>query len=59
MPGFEMPRNYGFLTGDKIPLRVIIETAGRVIVNLEKLPQKGQKHGPFEISDSLPSIARK
>lgn len=51
LPRFEVPRNYGFFIGDEIPLQLVIETTGDVMVNLEKLPQKGQKHGPFEVSD--------
>lgn len=51
LPRFEVPRNYGFFIGDQIPLRLIIEIADDIVVNLEKLPQKGQKHGPFEIAD--------
>lgn len=51
LPRFEVPRQYGFFIGDQIPLRLIIETTGDVVVNLANLPQKGQKHGPFEITD--------
>lgn len=51
LPRFEVPRHYGYFIGDQIPLKLVIETTGDVIVNLAKLPQKGQKHGPFEISD--------
>jgi hypothetical protein len=51
LPRFEVPRPYGSFIGDQIPLRLIIETTGDVVVNLANLPQKGQKHGPFEITD--------
>ena len=55
---FELPRDYGYFIGDEIPLTLIIETHGRVVLDLVNLPQKGEKHGLFEIrglSLSLPT----
>jgi hypothetical protein len=55
---FEMPRDYGYFIGDEIPLSLVIETHGDVVLNLINLPQKGDKHGPFEIRDlTITSVA--
>jgi hypothetical protein len=48
---FELPRDYGHFIGDAIPLRLLIETASGVVLDLGHLPQKGEKHGIFEIRD--------
>lgn len=46
---FEFPRNYGYFIGDEIPLTLVIETTGDVILDLVNLPGKGEKHGVFEV----------
>jgi hypothetical protein len=46
---FELPRDYGYFIGDEIPLTLVIETTGGVVLDLINLPQKGEKHGLFEI----------
>lgn len=48
---FELPRDYGYFIGDAIPLTLVLETAGGVVLDLINLPQKGEKHGLFEIRD--------
>jgi hypothetical protein len=48
---FELPRNYGYFIGDEIPLTLVIETTGDVVLDLINLPHKGQQHGLFEIRD--------
>lgn len=48
---FEFPRNYGYFIGDEIPLDLVIETTGGVVLDLVNLPRKGDKHGLFEIRD--------
>jgi hypothetical protein len=48
---FELPRNYGYFIGDEIPLTLVIETTGGIVLDLVNLPQKGQQHGLFEIRD--------
>ncbi len=51
LPRFEVPRNYGFFIGDEIPLTLVIETDDDVVLDLVNLPQKGEKHGLFEVRD--------
>lgn len=51
LPRFEVPRNYGFFIGDEIPLTLVIETDHGVVLDLVNLPQKGEKHGLFEVRD--------
>jgi hypothetical protein len=46
---FHCPRNFGFHIGDEIPLKVTLEIGKGPIVDLVNLPQKGEKHGPFEV----------
>ncbi len=46
---FELLRDYGYFIGDEIPLTLIIETTGNVVLDLVNLPQPGEKHGVFEI----------
>jgi hypothetical protein len=48
---FELPRDYGYFIGDAIPLRLVIETARNVVLDLVHLPHQGEKHGVFEIRD--------
>jgi hypothetical protein len=48
---FELPRSYGYFIGDEIPLTLVIETTGGVVLDLVNLPQKGEKHGLFEVRD--------
>jgi hypothetical protein len=48
---FELPRNYGYFIGDAIPVTLVIETAADVVLDLVNLPQKGDRHGLFEIRD--------
>jgi hypothetical protein len=48
---FELPRDYGYFIGDEILLTLVIETTGSIVVDLVNLPQKGEKHGVFEIRD--------
>jgi hypothetical protein len=48
---FELPRDYGYFIGDAIPLTLVLETASGVVLDLVNLPQKGEKHGLFEIRD--------
>ena len=48
---FELQRDYGYFIGDAIPLRLVVETASGVVLDLVHLPQKGEKHGVFEIRD--------
>ncbi len=46
---FEVPRNYGYFIGDEIPLTLVLETTGDVILDLVNLPGKGEQHGVFEV----------
>jgi hypothetical protein len=48
---FELPRDYGYFIGDEIPLTLVIEVSGDVVVDLINLPQKGDALGVFEIRD--------
>ena len=48
---FDCPRNFGFHIGDEIPVTVTLEAKEGIIVDLVNLPQKGEKHGPFEVRD--------
>jgi hypothetical protein len=48
---FELPRNYGYFIGDEIPLTLVIETTGNIVLDLVNLPNKGYQHGLFEIRD--------
>lgn len=48
---FELPRNYGYFIGDEIPLTLVIETTGDIVLDLVNLPNKGYQHGLFEIRD--------
>ena len=48
---FELPRDYGYFIGDEIPLTLVIETAGDIVLDLVNLPNKGNQHGLFEIRD--------
>ena len=48
---FEVPRDYGYFIGDVIPLTLVLEASGGVVLDLVNLPQKGEKHGVFEIRD--------
>jgi hypothetical protein len=46
---FELPRAYGHFIGDEIPVTLVIETTGDVVVDLINLPQVGETFGPFEV----------
>ncbi len=46
---FHCPRNFGFHIGDEIPLTITLVARQGPIVNLVNLPQKGERHGPFEV----------
>lgn len=48
---FECPRNFGFHIGDEIPLVVTLEARDGAVVDLVNIPQKKDKHGPFEVRD--------
>jgi hypothetical protein len=48
---FHCPRNFGFHIGDEIPLTVTLEAREGVVLDLVNLPQKNEKHGPFEVRD--------
>lgn len=48
---FECPRNFGFHIGDEIPLMVTLEAQDGIVIDLVNLPQKKEKHGPFEVRD--------
>jgi hypothetical protein len=64
VPRFELPQAYGYFIGDEIPVTLVIETAGEVVLDLINLPQAGSKFGPFEIralhltSTALPQGAK-
>ena len=46
---FDLPRTYGYFIGDEIPVTLVLETSGNVVLDLINLPQPGEKFGPFEI----------
>lgn len=46
---FETPREFGYHIGDLIPLTLLIEAEGRVVIDLESLPHRGEAVGPFEV----------
>ena len=46
---FHCPRSFGFHIGDEIPLTVTLEMGDGPVVDLVNLPQRGEKHGPFEV----------
>jgi hypothetical protein len=46
---FDIPQAYGYFIGDEIPVDLVIETSGDVVLDLVNLPQAGGKFGPFEI----------
>lgn len=49
----ELPREYGFFVGDEIPLSlIIIEASEGVRIDLVNLPQRGDRHGLFEIREA-------
>jgi hypothetical protein len=64
VPRFELPHAYGYFIGDEIPVTLVIETTGDVVLDLINLPRAGSKFGPFEIralqltSSTLPQGAK-
>jgi hypothetical protein len=54
---FELSRDYGYFIGDVIPLTLVVETAGGVVLDLVNLPQTGEKHGFFEVRDLQLSVS--
>jgi hypothetical protein len=54
---FELPRDYGYFIGDVIPLTLVVETTGGVVLDLVNLPQPGETHGFFEVRDLQLSVS--
>jgi hypothetical protein len=48
---FELPQAYGHFIGDEIPVTLVLETSGDVVVDLINLPHVGETFGPFEVRD--------